>query len=372
MHKKSIVFIIAFLMLFMGDTAQAESVLIRTKSGAEGQGWLFGAQAGEKCWIAAPVHVVTSPETGALEPFYFFDSSGNTGESSMPVAAAPMTQDSAADREASDLAFARVRLGRSDGQCHSRLGLPLYAYQTILGKTDGFSIANIRKTSYGTVNVRLDRKSVDRLGGAVIDFGVDNAGAEKILHKGISGATITAYDRDRMQPIAMVLRVREDEQTLRALRYDYVKALFDKTRFPDDPVYRQSGDYGGIAYTIVQAKYLPLSGDSGVHSLTTDSGCWKAAALGGDRMVELVMEVRESMAKVDTIEVLQSVQCTGNPVKFWVDQRPSSSDAWTYVASCTSQNGINSPCRIALSGPREFRLRFEATQPVVLSGLRLR
>ena len=72
-HKACVLFLISSILLLCSTMAKAESILIRTKSGVEGQGWLFGAQTGEKCWIVVPVHVVASPESGKLEPFYFFD-----------------------------------------------------------------------------------------------------------------------------------------------------------------------------------------------------------------------------------------------------------------------------------------------------------
>lgn len=357
--------------------AQAESVLIRTRAGGEGQGWLFGAHAGEKCWIAVPAHVVMSPETGALEPFYFFDNSGKTGESAMPFSAAPEAQQTTADREAQDLAFARVRLGRNDGACHSRLGLPGYAYQGILGKREGFAVASMLRTSAGTFGVTLERKSIDSHGGAVIEFAVEKTDAEKFLRKGLSGATVSATDGGKIQPVAMVLKIQEDQTTLRALRYDYIKTRFDTIKLPEEPEYRNSADDGTLAFTMMQASYLPLSGDKGVSSLKEESGCWKAAALGGQRTVELIIGVSGSISKVETLEVLQSEACSGTPVKLWIDQRSSSAGSWAYVTEgvstpSTSPPGASTPIRINLSGPRELRLRFDASRPVAISSLRLR
>ncbi len=372
-HCKLLLFTFLCLALCISVVAHAESILIRTKSGVEGQGWLFGAHAGEKCWIAVPAHVVTSPETGSLTPFYFFDSRDNTGESAMPVAAVSDMQSSVVSREASDLAFARVLEGRSDGQCRSRLGLPLYTYQAILGKRDGFSVSSMHKTSFGTFDVTLDRKSVDSHGGATIDFVVEDVPTNKqFLRKGLSGATVATVENGKVQPVAMVIRVLEDDRTLRALRYDYIKDLFFSLRWPDDPAYRQGADDGSLDYKVVHAKYLPLAGDAGVDSLKSDAGCWKASAHGGQRMVELVIEVRDANARIETLHIHQSEQCNGQPVKYLLDQRSSSRDAWVHITSGISQYGDEASCRIALSGPRQFRIRMEATQPITLSGLRLR
>ena len=270
------------------------------------------------------------------------------------------------------MAFARVKLGRSDGQCHSRLGFPFYAYQTILSKNTNYSVTSLLKTSYGIFNATLQRKSVDKHGGAVIDFSIDNQDSSKYIHKGISGATITTSEGGRSLPIGMVLKIQQDLTTLRALRYDYIKDQFDKLQIPKDSTYQHDIDTSNIPYEIIQTKYMPTPGDAGASSLPSASGCWKAAAIGGSRTIDIVIAVNKPNINIETIEVIQSSKCKDRPLKFWIEQRSLQDDNWAYVGVGTSVFGDDSPVHIALSAPREFRLRFEAAQNITISSIRLR
>lgn len=365
-------FFFSIMYLFFSDChALAEHIFIQLKNGSEGHGWLFGAYEGEQCWIAVPAHVVASPETGKLEPFIFFDSSGNSGESGIPVNVSGTKHNSVAERESSDLAFARVLAGRSDGQCHSRLGLFSYAYQTMLTQTSGFTGFSMLKTSKGTFDVTLDRRSVDSLGGVVLEFKINGQQA-KALRRGLSGTTIMSNYKGMMQPVAMALRVDENNGLLRCLRYDYIKKLFNNLKLADDISFDRKQSSGYIDYKIVQAKYKPSVGDSGLSSLKSESGCWRATAQDNQNLVELVIAVPKDAVQVKTLEINQNNSCYGDPVKYWVEYRNSSNEAWVYAAKGASKHGGTDQHYIGLSCPKEFRITFDASNPIVLSGIRLR
>jgi hypothetical protein len=135
-------FVLFAAVLAAISPAMAEPVLIRSRSGMEGQGWLFGAPQDGKSWIVAPAHVIASPETGKLEPFFFVDAFGVAGESAEPISGAPALSETVADREARDLAFARVLVGREDGTCRSRLGMSTVAYNSAMLKVSDFKIVS--------------------------------------------------------------------------------------------------------------------------------------------------------------------------------------------------------------------------------------
>ncbi|MDY0259931.1 MAG: hypothetical protein RBR41_09740 [Desulfovibrio sp.] len=352
--------------------AWAETVHIQARSGEVGHGWLFGSMIDGACWIVTPAHVVASPETGELEPFYFYDGTEATGQSAKPfrlVTGKAVT--AKAEKEADDLAFARVQTGRTDGACTSRLGLQDYAYKNLLQRQSGFYIANMFKTSSGTFNVTLSRKGVDAYGGALLEFFSDDPRSEPFMHQGLSGATVMADFGNKIQPVAMVVSISADKKRITALRYDFIKKRFEKGPLPEDVSVRKDADDGDFDFKIIEAKYMPMPGDKGPDSLRGKNGCWKAAAKGGQRTVELIFAVKNSNATVSSIEVFQSNDCQTAPAKFWIDQRSPGAEEWQFVAAGSSTSeGVK--CTVNSKGVREFRLKFMADKPVGVARLRLR
>ncbi|MDD4702403.1 MAG: hypothetical protein PHI96_09300 [Desulfovibrio sp.] len=344
---------------------------IQSKSGVRGLGWLFGAHDKGKCWIVTPAHVIASPETGELEPFYFFDGNDNTGQSALPFRIqSKAEQANRVEREAEDLAFARILSGRADGTCLSRLGLPGYAYKSILQNQEGFSIVNMFKTSYSSFAVTLARRGVDIYGGALLEFSTNDPKASPLLRQGLSGATVMADTRDNMRPVALVLRIDADKKTITALKYDYIKNLFDKGQWPALAAIRHGASEDDMLdFEIIRANYMPVPGDDGPDSLRSEAGCWKALAKGGQRTVELVFAVKGVHTKVEAVEVMMSDACGGVPVKFWLDQRPADNESWQHITGGTSSRD-GSIRRVGLSGMREYRLTFDASKPVHLSRVR--
>lgn len=367
-------YVLVAAVLFFGEpSAHAESVYIESKNGSVGCGWLFGSIKDGKCWIVTPAHVVASKETGELEPFKFYDGTDVTGQSAMPFRlASGQKATSRAEKEADDLVFARVRSGRADGTCASRLGLPGHAYQYMLQKQNGFFIAYRFKTSAGTFAVNQLHRGVDSYGGAALDFSAVDQSSAALLRQGLSGSTVLAEYNGKVQPVALVTDLRPDRGIITALRYDFIKARFDKGPLPEDISARRNAEDGYVDFDLVSASYLPVAGDSGPEDLQEGNGCWRAAAKGGERTVELLLAVRKRGTDVSAIEIMQSAACGGTPVKFWIDQRASADSEWQYAAAGMTVSSGNTSSRVNGAQMREYRIKFQAEKPVHIAKIRMR
>lgn len=372
MKKLYYMLIVAVLVLF-NNAAYAETVYIESKNGSVGSGWLFGSIKDGRCWIVTPAHVITSKETGALEPFRFYDGSDVTGQSATPFRLASVQKPtSRADKDADDLAFARVRSGRADGACISRLGLPNHAYQYMLQKKNGFFIGYRFKTSSGTFSVNQTHRGVDAYGGAALDFTAADQSSVSLLRQGLSGSTVLAEYDGKVQPVAMVIKLDQKSDTIKALRFDVIKEKFDKAPLPDDLSLRRNADDGYVDFDLVRASYLPIAGDSGPESLQESNGCWRARAKGGERTVELVLAVRKRGTDASAIDIMQSAACGGESVKFWIDQHSTAESEWQYATSGITMKSGNVSSRVNGAGMREYRIKFQADKPVHIAKIRMR
>ena len=371
MKKLYYILVVAVLVLFK-NAAHAETVYIESKSGSVGSGWLFGSMKDGKCWIVTPAHVVKSKETDALEPFRYYDDTDVTGQSATPFRlASDKKPTSRADNDADDLVFARVRSGRADGSCTSRLGLRDHAYQYMLQKQKGFYIEYRFKTSSGTFGVTQFHRGVDAYGGAALDFKADQL-STSLLHQGLSGSTVLAEFDGKVQPVALVIKLDEKSYTIKALRFDVIKEKFDKGPLPDDLSLRRNAEDGYVDFDLVPASYLPMTDDSGPESLQENNGCWRAAAKGGERTVELVLAVRKPGTDASAIDIMQSAACGGKPVKFWIDQRATTESEWQYATSGITVESGNVSNRVNGAGMREYRIKFQADKPVHIAKIRMR
>lgn len=365
----SIFVILSFFASFC-HTAFAEPVLIQSRSGQVGHGWLFGAPQDGQCWVAAPAHVVASPETGELLPFYFVDSRGVSGECEKPFFQDTANSTSLADAEGRDLSFARVAIGRADGECRSRLGLPSLGYQSAMLKANGFVAVSQFQTSAGGLPLTLHRRSVDSFGGAVVDFKPSGNVPQGSLRKGISGSPVVTEIGGQTVPVAMILRINPDTGVLRTLRFDYIKEQFNKIRTQrvdgnPTPIHME-----GIPYRILQTSYIPASGDLGALSLLQENGCWAAKAPEGKKTAELVIAI-DGQTRIKILELLRTPSCGSTPLHVWVDQRVQENATWEYVTAYKSNSPESASFRIELSPPRQIRLRFEAKEPISIQGIRL-
>lgn len=357
------------LALFI-QTAHAESVLVRSRSGDTGQGWLFGSPTNGQCWIAVPAHVIMSPETGRLESFHYTDMQGVSGETGIPASGGAGSRDSAADNESQDLAFAPVVAGRQAGACKSRLGVPTLKYQTIMRTAQTFNVLHMHPTSYRTFPTQLAAGAVDQYGGAVIEFSVGKDTASEFLRKGISGATIAATDSGVSVPVAMILRIKNETGTLRAMRYDYIKDRFASAETPREATVHTAPTGRGIPYRIISMLNVPSAGDTGATGLQSGSGCWRSEAVPDARTVDLTILAATAGQRIESIKVV-TAPCGNAPLRYWVDQRLREDTPWEYVTACEQAANSSTDCRISLSGPRQLRLRFDARTPVAISEIRL-
>lgn len=375
--KSSAVFCLFFVLqivVLFGNACQivfAEPVLIRSRSGLEGQGWLFGDPQNGQSWIVTPAHVVASPETGELEPFYFIDSQGVAGESSKPIPGVTYTRSATADREAYDLAFARVVVGRPDGLCRSRLGLPSYGYQAAMMRVQGFNVITLLQSSLGTLPVVLAHHSVDSFGGAVIDFKLVGDFAQNPMRKGISGSVVVAEIGGQNEPVAMILRIDTTTNRLRTLRFDYIKESFNSVRSKSPTSSLGTQSLNDIPYSILYASYAPEDGDHGTASLQQTDGCWRALPLKEKKTADIVVAINEQEKIINKIIVIQAPWCGSGSVHFWVDQRVDENANWEYATACRSEELNSVVCRIGLTSPRQIRLRFDATNSISIHGIRL-
>ena len=365
--------LVVVALVLIEPSSHAETVYIESKSGSVGSGWLFGSIKDGKCWIVTPAHVVTSKETGTLEPFFFFDGTGATGQSATPFRlASEQKGNSRADKQADDLAFARVRSGRADGSCASRLGLPGHAYQYMLQKQTGFYVGYRFKTSSGTFSVTQIHRGVDAYGGAALDFSAADQSSASLLRQGLSGSTVLAEYDGKVQPVALVTELHQERGIIKALRFDFIKERFDNGPLPDDLSARRNAEDGYVDFDVVRASYLPITGDSGPTSLQENNGCWSGAARGGERTVELLLVVRKRGINVTAIEIDQSAACGGTPAKFWIDQRATAESEWQYAASGITVSSGKVSSRVNGAQMREYRIKFQADKPVRIAKIRMR
>ncbi|UIK04106.1 hypothetical protein [Neorhizobium galegae] len=360
--------------LLLSD-ARAEPVSVRSRNGEIGQAWLFGSAGinpGE-CWLAVPAHVVASPETKELQPFFFTDRNAVGGESARPVSGAIDAPKTPMEERAADLAFARVASGRKDGACLSRLGPPTFVYNNLLASAPRMNVFSMLRTSYGNFEVALKRGGVDEFGGAILQFQVPDPADKSFLQKGLSGAIVMSERSGSPVPFAMITRVPADQSGVMAIRFDYIRERFAAIDSHDSAKRRGSRAAGdGVPYTVLGYTALLLKGSDGPSALQSGSGCFRAAADGGRSDIELMIELADKLDRIETIELQHQGSCAGTPKTFWVEERRPGDGAWNYVGKCQTGSAGAPPCRVNLNGPRQLRLRIEAKEPVSLSGMKLR
>lgn len=351
---------------------QAEPVRIQTPSGAVGMGWLFGAQqAGSEtlqCWIVTPRHVINNQDTGEPQAFIFFRENGSQGQSEKPLV--PAIPADAAQKPANryDLAFARVQWLKGSQRCNSRLGVVESAYSVILRDTQEYLLRQMYNTSSGQFAVRMLRKGVDEQGGTTLDFTSDDAKAKNVFLQGISGSTITASYDGKSEPVAMVQQYNGAQNTLRSLRYDYIRSAFATVQGQKALAQKDAN----TLFDLISADYTPdMPGDFGPGALAQGNACWKARSDKARKGAEVVIVVREK-ALIASIIPVQSDQCKSEARPFWIDFRGDDSHEWSYLCSGKFGGNEEKPCRVNLQGPRQFRLRFDVRNShLAISGIKI-
>lgn len=363
------------IAISLAGTARAERVLVQARSGEMGHAWLFGAPGagGGECWLAAPLHVVADPFGGGAQPFTFTDRTGKAGESALPVAVSTVPAALAATGGVEDLAFARVALGRERGQCLSRLGLPPFAYETLLRQAGELTVFSLLATSFGIVKAEVSRGAADASGGGLLELRARNAADGAVYFKrGLSGSTAEAESNGgALVPFAMILRVDPDRGTARALRFDRIRAAFERVAAAQGSVSDGAPADDRPSVTILSFEGEPV--DPGVGpSVLTSGGCWKARPRQGEAHIRIVIEVGDRPIK--GLALVRDPACGAAASNFAIDQRRGEGAEWSHLRRCdsTAAKGAATACPLDLRGPRQLRLTILASGITGLAGLVLR
>lgn len=370
--RHSICRVIALVgLLLSGQPLSADPVLIQTRGGAQGQGWLFGAPVDGECWLALPEHVARGHEAAGVS---FATTMGQSGETGPLIPIASNDDALAATGGQTDLAFAAVTT--TGMACYSSIGLPEYTYQSQLARNPILQVTDHLSTSRRPFDVAIRQIRVDDVGGRVIALWPVRSEDERSMSKGISGAVATLARANSIMPFAMIFRVRDDKQMAISLRFDAIRAAFGPIRTQWQRTKRaQEIGQNGLGYDVVGFEGFPLSGSSGPGSLRTSEGCWQAAAKGGAQTVDLVIETRSRFDHVQSMALEASPDCAPAPAMAYVEYRKDDQDSWTYHGACavrTLDAPETQPCPVNKTGQLQLRLRFPTDRgAVALSHLRL-
>ncbi len=120
--------------------------------------------------------------------------------------------------------------------------------------------------------MELLKSSVDSLGGSVIDLKPGAGVDEAFMRKGLSGAIVVTDIGGAATPVAMVIKVNTQTNTLRSMRFDYIKARFAEIWAQEEPRAETGGTVGFVPYRIISTSHYPLGGDLGVMGLQGNRG----------------------------------------------------------------------------------------------------
>lgn len=363
---------ILILLLYCSNVA-AERVFVKSYSGEQGHAWLFGArgESGVECWLAVPLHVISGNDLEAF-PFIFTDKSGRSGQSATPIPISTVKEALEAAEGISDLAFALVDSGRNKGECLSRLGLPKYSYDSLIRSSPELIIFSMLPTSYGIFMAVVNRAGTKSDGGLVDIRPISQGDVDKYIKQGISGSVAEIQRGEETLPFAMVLKADPVGGTLRALRFDLIRAAFVKVKEAYmNPIQYEVSQANGIQYKIVEFKGTPLSSSIGPNSLFKSGECLHIAPSGGSENITIIIELVNPQDKILGLIISQSDNCGNPPLKYFIEQRIPKVSDWVTAASCTttSDNEKSSTCRMDLRGPRQLRITFNTTKPIALSQL---
>lgn len=360
-----------------GDPARAERVLIRAATGEEGHGWLFGSARGGvvRCWIATPAHVVDDEGSGRLRPFVFETVGGVGGESDEPIGVAEVPGALAAAGGTQDLAFARVAAGPPPESCLSRLGLPQYAYDTVLRKAPEVAVFSLLPTSFGLFRAVVVKARSDAARGGLVRLRArSQADAETFLKKGLSGSVAEVEQPQGLQPFAMIIQVDAQPPAALAVRFDLIRAAFEIVEAADLKRLRQERAAAqGVPYRIDGFEGVSRSDGVGPLSLQQGDRCWQVAARGGMAAVRVTVSLADPGDAVRGVSVVQGAGCGEAPTPVAIEQRAGPAAAWSLAAECATVEALDSApaCPLDLRGPRQLRIAIQGRGVIGLRELRI-
>ncbi|WP_340160253.1 hypothetical protein [uncultured Hoeflea sp.] len=350
--------------------AIAAPVKITTPTGELAQGWLFGARHGSRCWLAVPSHVFRGMNAISI---LFTDRRGISGDAGPVLPVSANSDALAATGGETDLAFAPVSTGWSTSSCVSGLGLNTFSYAAVLQSAPTLKITDMLAASARLFDVEVTHVTLDRTSGRLIGVWPVDPVKGQYMKAGLSGAVATVRRSTGAQPFAMVLAVDTRRSIVRALRFDAIRNAFssiERSWRQNEHVARVAAH--GIDYEIAHIKVLMLPDeqrDAGSAVVKQPGGCWRLAAPGGSQTADITIETTSDFERIMELRVTTAPGCEPSADIFYLEERPTDGDQWTYIGPCRVRTPMEQDdlpaCTINRSGKRQFRLRIPTGGGVV-------
>ena len=351
--------ILVFLILCTAcGSALAENVLVNAANGEQGHAWLFGsAQTGSKkilCWVVTPAHVIQS-HTGELLPFEILDRQGKRRAVGTPIDLGDIPLALEALGGVSDIAFSRVLTGK--GNCTSRLGLPTFTYDLLMKTSLNATATNLFSTSFGFFEMKLSKAGIGSRRFLMEMRAERKEDAARYLKGGISGSTLEISRKDQMAPLSMILQVDPKLLTARAVRFDAIRNAFAHTKnYFETETKSKKAKMEGIPWQIKSYSALSIQGSPEIIFSGNGSDCWAFAALGGNKVANLVLEVSDDLPRTSSIVIEPCAEHAIPTVT--IDLKLPSSKFWNRKKTCVYSIEKSNACRLKFKNPRDVRLSF--------------
>jgi hypothetical protein len=343
--------------MIMVGAARAETVFVQASFGSIGNGWLFGSRRDESCWLALPYHLIQNSGTVDIASINFIDQAGRSGETGPPIAIG----DVAGGTEAvgnSDLAFARVTVGRKPTECPSRLGLPSAAsFLEALRSDAPLEITFHQRQSVVNFQIEPFRLSSGETRSSLMKLRALKDADSSYFQQGISGAVAELRWQGRLLPAAMVLQVETGQTEAPALRFDKIRAGFELVEgTAKDGLTMPRAPGSGLDFAITSLSAHVADGSAALGQLAATGTCWRAAPPPGQRSIEIVISVPSGAARVTSLRLVADPAC--GPGQTAVLETANAAGAWSLLSSaCPIGPGGAGGCRVNRPIPRELRLR---------------
>lgn len=352
---------LVLLLALFGGAAKAEVVFVNAAFEEVGNGWLFGSRSDGSCWIALPWHVVGTMDATTAPAFTFRDQSGRSGETAQPIRVSTVPGALQAAGMVNDLAFARVVAGRTAIDCTSRLGLPGQSYVDALARSPALNVTFVQEGATVTFAVDRFRSTIDEGQGGRFLVRPLRPADRDFFRGGLSGSTVLFDWEGNPFPAAMILEVRQEEGVASALRFDLIRAAFELIEVTQTTKPSMADEIPGhIPFDIVRLLAEPIQG-SALLSEIPPGGCWQVTSPPGQRVVEVMLQVEQSV-QVQAIRVRADPAC--GPINA-LNIEINRGNGWTTKNTLCMIGATASVCHIGEKGPMQLRVRTVPTQGVL-------
>jgi hypothetical protein len=304
--------------------------------------------------------VVQDPFSETLKPFVFETVAGISGESADPIGVADVPGALEAARGIDDLAFAKVVAGPGPESCLSRLGLPGYAYDSVLRTAPEVAIFSLLPKSFGLFRAAVSRARSDAAGGGLVRLRALNRGdAETYFRQGLSGSVAEVAQPLGMQPFAMIIQVDEEPLAALAVRFDLIRNAFEIVEGADlRRVRAERAAAEGMPYRIDGFEGINRSDGIGPMSLKNPDLCWQVIPRGGAPAMRVQISVEDADDAIKGVSVIQAEGCGVAPLPVAVEQRSGPESSWSLAAECDTVAALGDVpgCLLDLRGPRQLRI----------------